>query len=303
MMIQKYFFTFTVFLLSLQPVSGQAAHGKWSKIFAFSGEQSPSGKFQEAVALSMDSGGDLYIVDRGLNRMVKYAASGRFIKEVGGYGDASEQFNSPLDIDAHQTLNIYLADYNNDRIVRFDQKLNYVSELRIDESSPYYFEMPLSVAVSAQYDLFILEDLNKRVIKIDRFLNPKIAFGGASDNLGQLLAPHQIALSEKGELFVGDPGQGAVVVFDYLGNFVRDIVHPDFKQPSGVAVSNRGTLVVADPDARALFFFDAAGGFREKFQPGQKDLQPVDAALIEGEKEGQDYLYLLSPKQCVIYRR
>ncbi len=276
---------------------------RWEVVATFDGSQTPSGKFQDAVALDLNSAGILFVVDRGRNRVMEFDASGRFLKEVGGFGRGSEQFDAPTDIDAHLTINIYVADFNNDRIVQMDRYLNFAGILSVDEQSPYYFAMPLSVAVSNQYDIFILEDLNKRIVKIDRFGNPRVAFGDASDNLGQLLSPRQLALNASGELFVTDAGRNAVLVFDYLGNFIREIQHPDFRQVRGVAVSLQETLLVTDVEARAVFFFRKGQFFQEKLQWEDAEFLPRDIALWDPRSENQMLLYVLTPEKCFIFRK
>ncbi len=275
----------------------------WEPLGVFDGSDSPSGAFQDAVALDLDSDGSVFIVDRGRHRLLKFTPAGVFLREIGGFGSGAEQFSDPQDVDAHLTLNIFVADYNNNRIVRYDSRLNYVGEYAItDRESPFYFEQPLSVAVSGQYDLFVLEELNRRVIKIDRFNRPKLAFGEPGENLGQLLEPYQIAISGRDEIFVSDPGQSAVLVYDYLGNFLREIKHPDFVRPLGLHLTSPDLLLVADGRSRRVFFFRQDGRFLATWTlPGSEDVL-VDVAMAFVKGQGMNYLYLLTNRKCWIFK-
>jgi hypothetical protein len=275
----------------------------WQLNSVITGEITPSGAFQENVAMDLDSEGNLYIVDRGKNRLVKLSSDGFFLHEVGGFGDGSEEFNDPRDVDAHLTLNIYVADYNNDRIVRFDQRLNYLNEFKSTEDSPIFFERPLSVAVSNQYDIFLLDDLNKQVIKINRFNQPLIAFGDASDNLGQLLGPYQLALSQKNQVYVSDQLQKAVVIFDYLGNYIMELTHPEFQDPKGIDLDSYDQLVVTDPVARKIFFFRDHVSFTKELDFKSTGLIPVDAVYWQPRGKKMAYLYILTSQKCLVFSK
>ncbi len=273
----------------------------WRLVRTIDGENTPSGSLQNAVALDLDSQGNIYIVDQGRHRLIKFDSNGNFIKEIGGFGDGPEQFSSPTDVCARRTLNIFVADYNNNRIVRFDAHLNYLSEFIADSDNLLYFEMPLSVAVTGQYDIFVLEDLNKRIIKLNRFNQPLVSFGDASDNLGKLLEPYQLAISEEGEIFVSDLGAKSVVVFDYLGNFLYEIRHPDFVQPSGISTNLGNDLLVVDSETHKIYFFEEGKNFVGMFNVKAYSINLVDVALFYQSGKIQYWLYVLSPNRCWVF--
>lgn len=301
-------FVFTLLFLSIFIQTGIAAEGKektsrWKFVARMSGEDAPSGKLQDACAIDLDSEGNVFIVDRSRNRLLKFSPERIFLKEIGGFGDGAEEFSAPNDVCARRTLNIYVADYNNDRISRFDAKLNYLSEMTSDDDAPFHYEMPLSVTVSGQYDIFLLEDLNKRVIKLDRFNQTRAVFGDASQNLGQLLSPQQIDLSESGKVFVSDPGAQAVVLFDYLGNFLSELKYPEFRQPSGIFVNSSGDLLVADPESQKIFFFTAGTRFSGVCDLKPFGIRPLDVAMFISRGTGQSIAYVLAADCCLVFVR
>jgi hypothetical protein len=163
--------------------------------------------------------------------------------------------------------------------------------------------MPLSVAVNNQYDLFVLEDLNKRIVKFDRFNQPSVAFGRASENIGQLLGPQQVAIGHNNEIFVSDPLAGAVIVFDFLGNFIREIRHPDFKEPRGIDISNQQELIVADQKSRKIFFFSDTGKLRSIFDLQTEDIIPTDVTLHSPRGKDKSILYIATPQKCLQFSR
>jgi hypothetical protein len=275
----------------------------WRFIKAIDGKFSSSGVFQEAIAIDLDTEGNLYVLDRGRNRLLKYSVNGFFLKEIGGFGDGPEQFDDPRDVDAHLTLNIYVADYNNSRIVRYNSKLDYLSNFRTSPDDPVYFQFPLSVAINGQYDIFLLEDLNRSVMKFDRFNQPLVTFGTSSDNLGQLLGPYQLTSGRKNEIYVTDPLLKSILVFDYLGNFLREIKHPDFIEPKGIAISQRDELVVVDQGAQHVFFFEGGKKFNSKLDLHFLNEDILDVALWNARGSSKRVLYLLSSRVCYIYSK
>jgi hypothetical protein len=272
----------------------------WEIIRVLDAQETPSGALQNISAIDLDTEGNLYILDSGRNRLLKYSSSGIFIKETGGFGKGPEQFNDPRDVDAHLTLNIYVADFNNNRIVRYDSNLNFLNDFSTDFESPFYFEMPLSVAVNGQYDLFILEDLNKRIVKFDRFNQPLAAFGKASENLGQLLGPYRLALGNKNEIYVADPLNKSIQVFDFLGNYLMEIVHPDFIEPRGIFLSPQGQLLVADPKGQKIYFYDNSRKISEILNLRDLNILPLDVASWNPRTDKNAILYVASVRHCLI---
>ena len=272
----------------------------WRISGVLDGMETPTGAFLNITAIDLDSEGNLYILDGGRNRLLKYSVNGRLVREIGGFGSSQDRFNDPRDLDAHLTLNIYVADYNNDRIVLLDTHLNYLNEFKSTSDDLFFFEMPLSVAVNNQYDLFILEDLNKRIVKYDRFNQPSAQFGKASENLGQLLGPAQVAMGSKNELFISDPITKSVLMFDYLGNFLSEISHPDFIEPRGIDVSFQEDLLVADQKGKKVYFYKVNGKLSDILDLEPYDIVPTDVSLWHPRGTRHLQLYLSSVDKCYL---
>ncbi|MBL7962196.1 NHL repeat-containing protein, partial [bacterium] len=164
------------------------------------------------------------------NRIVKLDTKGKYVNHVGGFGWKNNQFDSPVDIFAVDGLNIYVADLNNQRIQRYSKKLEYVTsfgeskltELSIDASrtSNEPLGFPSGLAVSSQGDLFYSDSENDQIVKINRFGKKETAFGGFSEGRGTLRSPGKVFVTSR---FVYVIDENRVVVFDYYGNYIRDI--------------------------------------------------------------------------------
>lgn len=297
----KLIFLFVLFFVYQALLSGQAVSPSvaYRQVAALQTDSIPSGPLKDAVALDLDPQGNVFIVDRSGNRLIKFSPEGRFIREVGGFGNGSEQFNDPRDVFVFFALSVYVADYNNNRILRFDNHLNYIEQLSGMTPQVELFEWPLSVVVSRQFDFFILEGVQRSILKINRVGEVQATFGGVSDNLGQLVEPYQMATNRDNRIFISDPGQQSVLIFDYLGNFLKQIQLSHWTAPTGISVNYQQKLVVCDPPGKTVDIL-APPYHRWKTILLEEGLgNPVDAVLRE-EKGRRPLLYLLTSWQCYL---
>ncbi len=261
------------------------------------GSESPSGAFQQAVAVDVDADGNVYIVDRGNNRLLKFSRD-EFVREVGGFGNQGDQLDDPRDVDASTTLSVLVADYNNERIVHFDRNLNFVAAYNGQiGDGPVIFQRVRSVAFSTQYDIFLLDDDDRQVVKLDRFGQPALYFGGPEETYGQLLNPFQLTVGNE-QVFVSDPGQQVIMVYDYLGNFVR-AVQIEGLVPLAVDWGLNGYLYVVNQQSNRIVVFDASlQVIQELVVQGVPDTI-IDIAVWTEMQPGVVWLYVLYDHQCV----
>ena len=209
--------------------SGVCWAQQWQAVLLDSFPRSDSSvKISDAVAISVDLQNQIYIVDRANHQLLKFALSGKLLDQVGGFGKGAQTFDNPTDVFATAALDV----------------------------PPYDFGRVLSVVVSPQYDLFILEESQNRIIKFNRFSEAVGVMGGLDDPYAQLLAPTDLAIDRKLQIYVCDPAQKALVIFDYLGNFVTKITHPQFLAPKQVFIDWQDRIFVTDTERNEIFMFD-----------------------------------------------
>jgi NHL repeat len=268
---------------------------------SFDAKTSKAGPLVNATAIDIDNSGNIYIVDRGKHRLIKFSPDGYIINEVGGFGTAPEKFDDPRDVSSFTTLDVFVADFNNNRIVRFDRNLNFLSTLTSQYDPPFDFEQVLGIAVSSQYELFVLDNVHKKIIKFSRFSVPVESFGGINEAYGQLLDPFQITLDSGKRLFVSDPAQSAVIVFDYLGNYIRDLKHPMMKQPYGLYWGAGERLYVIDKSSNQLFVFYQSLNFLGKVALDAYLNNSVDVAVAYDKSNEGRRIYVLTPQRCFVF--
>ncbi len=175
------------------------------------------GGFSRPHAAAFDNSGNLYVVDSGNDRVIKFSAQGDSLACVSGSGFGDTQFESPDGIAVTGT-DVYVADYGNHRIQRFNRNLDYMATLytRDDPNDDKRFGYPKGVAVSSQGDLFVLDGENIRIMKVNAFNVIQQNFGSLDAGAERLISPAQITIDANDVLYVLD--DGVIKMFDIYGN-------------------------------------------------------------------------------------
>lgn len=257
-------------------------------------------KIGKGAAIDTDFQNNIFVLDRGNHQLLKFGLDGKLLDQIGGFGRGNDGFDNPSDLVANTSLDVFVADYFNRRVVRFDKNLNFLSQLTSELDPPYDFDRVLSVAVSPQYDLFLLEDRDNRIIKFNRFSEATAVLGGMDDPYAQLLEPTDLALDANLQLYVADPGQQAIVVFDYLGNYLRKIEHPAFEQPRAISFDSKDNLLITDTAKRCIFVFEKGLRFSGIIDVGLLQRDITGAVKINAEKQKKQYVVVLGNNRCFL---
>lgn len=269
--------------------------------FSFGEIGNKPGQFKNPQAISIDPVGNLLICDTDNNRIQKFNGSGKYLKQIGGFGWEREQFYEPRDINARSTLDIFIADYQNHRIERYDRELNHISSLYSNPtwSEKLQFTLPVGIAFSRQRELFLLDEEERRVIKINSFGEPEMYFGDFDSGRGRLERPHQIEIAGDERIFISDTGAGVVRVYDYFGNFLESWGSGQLIQPTGIFWDDRGFLLVVDTEKKQLMIFEKYGGVlfpNAKLENLSIELnEPVDAVAFKNQ------IFLLDAAQSKVH--
>jgi sugar lactone lactonase YvrE len=181
---------------------GQA--GEWN-------EAAGSRKLNQPNDVAIARNGDVFIVQghtpgpQGDARVLKFDKTGTFIKSWGGKGKGPGQFEVAhgIAIDAQGLL--WVADRENQRIQIFDANGTFVREHT-------YAGLPCSLDIGRQY-IYMVNGFAGQILQLD--LNGKVlaATGKAGTGPGEFGEAHFIAVSPKGELYVADSVNSALLKF------------------------------------------------------------------------------------------
>ena len=201
------------FILSLYPLAAQDT-SDLRKI----------GHFNNAVAISINSMGSIYILDSQQSSLMKVNYLGEILESTGGYGWEPSTFDNATDIRC-KNLTLYVSDKNNHRIELFDRNLNYIGVIKSSDSDDISFRFPISVDLSKQGDIFILDSENSRILKYNPAGNISAVIGDYDAGDFILQSPVDLTISDNGLLLV--LCSESLFVFDIFGNGIS-IINFDF---------------------------------------------------------------------------
>ncbi|MBN1543471.1 NHL repeat-containing protein [candidate division KSB1 bacterium] len=249
------------------PLRAEGAAIRTRFLFSFGASGDAQANLSQPAGISVDPLGFVYVVDSGNHRLLKYDKNGKWLASAGGFGWGAEQFHRPMDVFSANGLDVFVADYENDRVERYDRNLNWILTIRSDQTldEKLRFVFPRSLAVSLQGEIFVVDNEHRRVLKLDSRYAPTTSFADYDWGEGELLQPGQCALDREGRLYVCDIGNRAILVYDYFGNYLNRIVHPELQSPSGIALWQNRVIAVGDRASDRIYFFSSQGSFLSWF--------------------------------------
>ena len=111
------------------------------------------GQFQNPYDLTIDSLGNVYVIEGNNHRVQKFTSSGTFLVKWGSFGSADGQFSTPFGIGVDSSNNVFVADSGNHRI----QKFTSTGTLLAKFGGSGQFSMPSDVAVGPSNNVFVAD--------------------------------------------------------------------------------------------------------------------------------------------------
>ncbi len=215
---------------------------------------------KQPSGVAADQSGDIYILDAGNNRIIKFNPSLKPIADRGGFGNQPGQFNQPKFITVDNVLSVLISDAGNRRIVRLDAELNFTDQYVMhDDDDPLKYGAPSGVAATKYGAIWIVDrDKNRLVIldnvgSFDKFAADYGAKGGELDRAEKLIA------DDDDNFYVCDPGNARIAVYDSYGTFSKSIKDPAMIYPVAASFDARGFLWVLDQSSLRVFCFSPDG--------------------------------------------
>ena len=168
----------------------------------------------EAVEMELDAPGgvgisrnrEVYVVDTGNNRLIKFNGQGVPVLAFGSFGSASEQFRHPTDLVVDSRGNVYIVDSGNNRVKKYDFSGNLTAMWGEEQ-----FREPSHIALD-RWNYLYVTDRGARDVKLFTLDGQALmAFGDET-----LVEPTGIAISKDGHIFITDFGAHNIKVFEVI---------------------------------------------------------------------------------------
>src|SRR4051794_33075849 len=282
-------------LLALLLLASAPAHAAYGLTASWSPPAS-AGSLTDPAGVATDTAGNVYVVDYGNDRVVKFAANGSFVTAWGAQGSGAGQFDQPFGIVVDNSSGtVYVSDSGQDRIERFTTSGTYLGTIGQLGSGDGDVHTPLGMAVDATGVLYVADAANNRIEKFAANGSFLGKFGSLGSGNGQLSFPYDVAISELGNVYVADSENDRIEEFTATGGFVRAFgrlgsVQGQFDAPLGVATDPRtGDVWVADRGDSPVQHFTASGGFVESWWRGTT-LKTDSPASVDVQANGLLYV-------------
>ena len=256
----------------------------------YSGDGGPATEaaLSEPRAVAVDSVGNVYIADSA-NGIVRRVAADGTISTVAGIPPEADP--SSVDFSANQSITrpyaliaglsgeLFIADAWGDSILRLDQDGQVEEHIGLGRPDLLH---PAGVAIDANGNVFVADTGNHRVIKLDSSGvvttlagNGEIGDGGDGGPAGEaeLAFPQDVALDNRGNVYIADSGNNRIRVVDPEG-MMKNVAGTGERDyggdgrpaeaarlagPTAIAVEAGGAIYIADTYNYRIRKIDTAG--------------------------------------------
>lgn len=236
------------------------------------------GQFDIPRGLAIDGAGNIYVADTNNGRVEKFSPGGVFITSIGTRGKGPRQLGEPNGIAIDRSGNIYVADAGNHRV----QKLAPDGRL-IAEWSPALYG-PRRIAIGPDDSIYVVDQGHARIVKFNLDGEVVATWGSGGTGDGQFRDPTSVAVDPTtNKVYVADPINSRIQVFDSNGKFLTKRSIPEWGQPIGfedLAVDpDRGRLYASSANMNTILVFDLQGNRLGTVTPPPPDKLDGPSAL------------------------
>jgi DNA-binding beta-propeller fold protein YncE len=240
-----------------------SATGTWLHTYGAKGTKELQFESPEGIAIDTNAGspsyGDVYVADKGNNRIEELSPEGKYIRAFGTKGKEPGQLTAPEGIavvpagvtSSATSGEVWVGDSGNDRVDEFSETGEYIGSFGVEGSGNGQLKGPDGIAFSGE-DAYVVDSDNDRVQEFSMSGQYVAKFGIKGTGSGQFEAPYGIATEPvSGDLYVADSGNNRVQEFNPTGAFLvaygkKGEGSGEFSSPDGVAVNSAGDAYVAD---------------------------------------------------------
>jgi len=164
--------------------------------------------FNMPTDIAVCDDGSFYVSDGyGNSRAIKFSKTGKYLFEWGKKGEAPGEFDTPHAIDLDGNGNVYVADRENNRIQKFNALGSFIFEWKNPEAKQLY-SLTIEKGSNELYaiDYLTISDTIKGsdILFFDPACKLDERVGRSGGYNGHVCRYHDIAVDEKGNLYVGD---------------------------------------------------------------------------------------------------
>jgi len=209
------------------------------------------GKFDSPAGIAVDFNGNILVADTGNGRIQKFSPSGTFVTSVAA--------TDPHGIAVDHAGNIYVAEIGSKhRVLKLGSDGKFIAEW-----APGLYG-PRKIAIGPDDSIYVVDSGRNRIVKFSPDGQVLASWGSEGSGDGQFKGVSSVAVDHgSNKVYVADPLNSRIQVFDSNGKFLTKWSVPQWGQPLGfedLAIdSHTSRLYASSAHTNAVFIFDFGG--------------------------------------------
>ena len=226
-----------------------------------SGKGIGRGQFDSPTGIAVDRVGNVLVADTNNGRIEKFSATGTFLGILGAKGTGRGQLRNPNGIAVDRMSNIYVADASNQCVQKLAPDGTFIAEWKGPEPG---FYGPRRIAIGPDDSIYVVDQGHNRIAKFSADGGVLATWGSKGNGDGEFNDPTSVAVdAATNKVYIADPINKRIQVFDANGKFVTKWSVPEWGQPVGfedlTIDSQRRLLYASSAHISTVFIFDLNG--------------------------------------------
>jgi streptogramin lyase len=257
------------------------------------GKGSGKGEFDSPLGIAVDGSGNVLIADTGNGRIEKFSPTGTFLSVIASKGSGHGQLAEPNGIAVDRSGNIYVAEVaSNHRVQKLAPDGAFIAEWKGPDAG---FYGPRRIAIGPDDSVYVVDQGRTRIVKFSPDGHVVSNWGSKGSGDGQFNDPTSVAVdSTSGKVYVADPTNKRIQVFDQNGKFLTKWIIPEWGHPAGfenlLIDSKMGRVYASSVNIDAVLIFDLNGTRVGNLIPKPPDRLDGPSALALADRK----LYVLN---------
>jgi len=256
------------------------------------GKGTEKGEFDSPTGIAVDGSGNILVADTNNGRIEKFSPRGVFITSLGAKGTGYGQLGGPNGIAIDRAGNIYVADASKHRVQKLAPDGTFLDEWKGPQPGLYG---PRRIAIGPDDSIYVVDQGHARIVKFSPDGQVVAVWGSKGNGDGQFDDPTSVAVDPaSNKVYVADPRNRRIQVFDSNGNFLTEWVIPEWGAPAGfedMAVDSKNRrLYASSANMQAVLIFDLNGTRIGSLTPKPPDKLDGPSALALANRK----LYVLN---------
>jgi DNA-binding beta-propeller fold protein YncE len=219
------------------------------------------GEFDSPTGIAVDRNGNILVADTNNGRIEKFSPTGTFLGTMGIKGTGYGQLDAPNGIAIDKQGNTYVADASKHVVEKLAPDGTVLDEWK--GPSPGFYG-PRRIAIGPDDSIYVVDQGRTRIVKFSPDGRVVAVWGSKGNGDSQFDDPTSVAVDPKtNKIYVADPRNRRIQVFDSNGKFLTKWVIPEWGPPAGfedlIIDSKTGRVYASSARMNSVLIFDLNG--------------------------------------------